>query len=76
MSWLDIRMENESPYQTWNDHWNNHLRFCKVIEAYLTLSYSIKHGNIGLLQNTLREVSVILQTSSAGKPKYAREMLR
>lgn len=61
---------------SWNDHWNSHLRFCKVMEAYLTLCYSIKHGDIGLLRGAMREVCIILQAPSANKPKYAREMLR
>lgn len=77
MDWLDAQMEVERTEQTnWNDHWNNHLRFCKVVEAYLTLSYSIKHGDIGLLQAALWEVGVILQAPAAKKPKYAKEMLR
>lgn len=60
----------------WNDHWNNYLRFCKVIEAYLTLCYSIKYGDISLLRGTMREVCIILQAPSANKPKYVREMLQ
>ena len=76
MDWLNAQMEVERTEETnWNDHWNNHLRFCKVVEAYLTLSYSIKHGDIGLLQAALREVGVILQAPAAKKPKYAKEML-
>lgn len=59
-----------------NDHWNNHVRFCVVMEAYLTLCYSIKCGDISLLNNALREVAIILQAPAAKKPKYAREMLR
>ena len=46
------------------------------MEAYLTLCYSIKHGDIGLLRGAMREVCIILQAPSANKPKYAREMLR
>ena len=42
----------------------------------MTLSYAIKHGDIGLLRHAIREVTVILQAPSARKPKYAREMLR
>ena len=41
----------------------------------MTLFYSIKHGDIGLLQAALREVGLILQASAAKKPKYAKEML-
>lgn len=46
------------------------------MEAYLILCYSIKWGDIGLLQCTMREVCIILQAPSTKKPKYAREMLR
>ena len=77
MIWLDNQMKHESTDESsWNDHWNNNLRFCKVMEAYLTLCYSIKHGNVALLQGAMREVCIILQAPSANKPKYAREMLR
>ncbi len=30
----------------------------------MTLSFAIKHGDIGLLRHALREVTVILQTPS------------
>lgn len=77
MRWLDDRIKHESTNEdSWNDHWNNHLRFCKVMEAYLTLCYSIKHKDVGLLQSAMREVYIILQAPAANKPKYAREMLR
>lgn len=46
------------------------------MEAYLTLCYSIKWGDVGRLRNALRKVAIILQASAAKKPKYAREMLR
>lgn len=46
------------------------------MEAYLTLCYSIKWGDVGLLRCAMREVCIILQAPSAKKPKYAREMLR
>lgn len=42
----------------------------------MTLSYAIKHGDIGLLCHAMREVCVIVQAPAAGKPKYARAMLR
>lgn len=45
------------------------------MEPYLTLCYSIKNGDIGLLRDALREVCIIFQASSANKPKYARETL-
>lgn len=47
-----------------------------AMEAYLTLSYSIKWGDVGLLKIALRKVCIIIQAPSANKPKYAREMLR
>lgn len=46
------------------------------MESYMTLCFSIKHGDIGLFQYAMREICVILQALSARKPKYAREMLR
>ncbi len=46
------------------------------MEVYLTLCWSIKFGDIGLLRDALRQVTIILQVPSAKKPKYAREMLR
>lgn len=76
MHWLDEQMEQENTDESsWNDHWNNHLRFGKIMEAYLTLCYSIKYGDIGLLQKAMQEVCIILQAPSANKPKYAQKML-
>lgn len=74
MDWIDCRLMIKST--NWNDHWNNHVRFCMVLEPYMTLSYAIKHGDIGLLRHAMQEVSVILQAPAANKPKYARAMLR
>lgn len=75
--WLDLRMQTEQQGESSvNDHWNNHLRFCSIMEPYMTLCYSIKYGDVGLLRHAMREVCVILQAPSARKPKYAREMLR
>lgn len=77
IGWLDACMKDQRTSEvTLNDHWNNHLRFCTVMEAYLTLCYSIKWGDIGLLRSALREVTIILQAPLAKKPKYAREMFR
>ena len=77
MGWLDARMKDQRTSEvTLNDHWNNHLRFCTVMEAYLTLCYSIKWRDIGLLRSAMRKVTIIFQAPSAKKPKYAREMLR
>lgn len=77
MNWLDVRMKDQRTSEALlNDHWNNHLRFCTVMEAYHTLCYAIKWGDIGLLRSAMREVTIILQAPSAKKPKYAREMLR
>ena len=76
MDWLDAQMEVKKTEETnCNNHWNNQLRFCKVVEAYLTLFYLIKHGDIGPLQAALWEVGVILQVPAVKKPKYAKEML-
>ena len=75
--WLDQRMEKRTdPGEIWNDHWNNHVRFCGVMEPYMTLCYAIKHGDIGLLRHALREVAVIFQAPAAKKPKYAKALLR
>lgn len=59
-----------------NDHWNNHVRFCSIMEPYLTFCWSIKWGDVGLLQNTMQELTIVLQAPSVRKPKYIREMLR
>ena len=77
MDWLDSRLKDQRIRESsLNDHWNNHVRFYVVMEAYLTLCYSIKWGDVGLLRNALREIAIILQAPAAKKPKYAREMLR
>lgn len=78
MDWLDLQLKKEkaSLNEVWNDHWNNHIRFCSIVEPYMTLCYSIKHGDIGLLKHAMREICIILQAPSTRKPKYAREMLR
>lgn len=64
------------PGGIWNDHWNNHVRFCAFMEPYMTLCYAIKHGDIGLLRYALREMAVIFQAPAAKKPKYAKALLR
>lgn len=75
--WLDIRMQSEQQDEaSVNDHWNNHLRFCNVIEPDMTLCFSIKHGDIRLLRHAMREICIILQAPSAHKPRYACEVLR
>lgn len=58
----------------WNNYWNNHLQFCKVIRTYLIFCYFIKHGNINLFQKLMQEVCIILQVFLANKPKYAQKM--
>lgn len=38
MSWLDVRMKDQRTTKfLLNDHWNNHVRFCSIIEPYFTL---------------------------------------
>lgn len=76
MNWLEERMSNQRLSSSWSGHWNNHVRFCKVMEPYMTLCYAIKHGDTGLLRHAMREVCIILQAPSANKPKYALAMLR
>lgn len=78
MDWLEKRMkiQRTSIAELWNDHWNNHVRFCNTMEPYTTLCYAIKHGDIGLLRHAIREICVILQAPAACKPKYARAMMR
>lgn len=68
--WLHVRMQSEKQGEaSVTDNWNNHLRFCSVIEPYITLCYSIKHSDIGLLRHAMHE-------PSAHKPRCALEMLR
>ena len=78
MDWLDKRMKipRASMAKSWNDHWNNHVRFCKTMEPYMTLCYAIKHGDTGLFCHAMREICVILQALVACKPKYARAMIK
>ncbi|MCJ1346490.1 hypothetical protein MMC31_004707 [Peltigera leucophlebia] len=80
MDWLDIHMQSGQTSIAidghWNDHWHNHIRFCQVMEPYMTLCYAIKFGDTGLLRHAMRDVAIILQTPSSGQPKYAREILR
>lgn len=71
---IDCRLRTKSI--NWNNHWNNHIRFCMVLEPYMTLSYTIKYGDIGFLCHIMQEISIILQAPAANKPKYARAMLR
>lgn len=76
-NWLDQQMEAKADLGgIWNDHWNNHMRFCAVMEPHMTLCFEIKHGDIGFLRHALREVAVILQALAAKKPKYAKALLR
>lgn len=42
----------------------------------MTLCYTIKNGDIGLLKHAMKEVCIIFQAPVASKPKYARAMLR
>lgn len=58
-----------------NNHWNNHLQFCTIIEAYFTLCYLMKWRDIGFLRDIIWEITIILQALSAKTLKYAREML-
>lgn len=76
--WLDIRMEEKAfaLVNIWNDHWNNHIRFCRTMEPYMTLYYTIKNDDIGFLKYMMREIYTILEVPAALKPKYARPMLR
>ena len=78
MDWLDLRIGKKVfvPTDIWNNHWNNHVRFCCIIEPYMTFDYTIKNGDIGLLKHTMREVCIILQAPAALKPKYVKAMLR
>lgn len=60
MDWLDAQIEVKRIEEiNWNNYCNNYLKFCKIVETYLTLSYLIKHSNISFLQAALREVDVI-----------------
>lgn len=75
MDWINSFIEIKLNVGQCNVYWDNHVYFCQVIEAYLTLCYFIKHGDIGFLQNAIREVCIIMQAPSACKPKYACELL-
>lgn len=61
MSWLDTWMKDQCTTEfLLNDHWNNHVCFFSIMKPYLTLCWSIKWGDVGLLQNTIRELTIIL----------------
>ena len=62
LDWLDHRMEEQEtkPGEIWNDHWNNHIQFCRVMEPYMTLCYAIKNGDTGLLRHAIREICIII----------------
>lgn len=53
--------EKRTGPQAWNNHWNNHVRFCQVMKLYMTLCYAIKHSDMGLLCHAMREVCLIIQ---------------
>ncbi|MCJ1465963.1 hypothetical protein MMC07_004582 [Pseudocyphellaria aurata] len=81
LEWLDGRInQDQEPGlkdgNTVNDHWTNHVRFCSVMEPYLTLCCAIKHGDTGLLRTAIREVCIVMPAPSASKPKYAKALLR
>lgn len=58
-----------------NNHWNNCLCFCALIELYLILSYSVKWGDVGFLKIAMREIAIILQAPSVKKSRYVRKIL-
>ena len=66
--------QKTKPGEIWNDHWNNHIRFCRVMEPYMALCYAIKNGDTGLLRYVIREICIIIQAPMAKKPKYAKAM--
>ncbi len=78
MKWLNCKINKEAtkPNKMWNNHWNNHVCFYKIVEPYMTLCYTIKNGDVRLLQHAMREVGIILQAPAVSKPKYARAILR
>lgn len=66
-----MQEERASLADIWNDHWNNYVRFCSIMEPYMTLCWFIKYGDIGLLKHAMREIYIILQAPTTQKPKYA-----
>lgn len=43
ISWLDVWIKEQHTTEfLLNDHWNNHVCFCSIMEPYLTLCWSIK----------------------------------
>lgn len=45
------------------------------MKVYLTLCYSIEYRDVGLLQNIVRGVCIIIQALESQKPKFACELL-
>ena len=65
--------ETETPIR--DEQFHNHQKYCSHVEAYLTLRYSIKHADIGLLRLALRQVTILFQAPAAHAPKYAQALL-
>lgn len=78
MNWFDdwIKQKAIKPRENWNNHWNNHVCFYRIVEPNITHCYIIKNRDTGLLKYTLGEICIIFQLPVLGKPKYARAILR
>ena len=78
MNWLDDRIKQKAikPRENWNNHWNNHVRFYRIVEPNITLCYIIKNRDTSLFKYALREICIILQLPVLSKPKYARAILK
>ena len=59
-----------------DDEYTGNLLFLRHVLPYKLLSYAIKHGDLSLLREALRQCTLVFQASSCQKGNYAREMVR
>lgn len=61
MIYLDKQLKDKysTTKKSWNNHWNNHIRFCIIIEPYLIFYYFIKNRDIDLYRDVQQEICII-----------------
>lgn len=52
------------------------MRFCNIVEPYITLYYSIKNVDKNQFCHVMREIVIIFQAPAVSKRKYASGILR
>lgn len=69
---LDINKNNLADS---DQEYLNHQRYCKHMEAYLLLKFSIKNADIDLLRQALRQATILFNTGKTKTPRYAQALL-